>query len=146
MNEGEACPQPACPPKDKRDKLQCSNCVYEISCKKCDHTYVGETLRLFGVRLSEHQAEVKKAANKKYTRSERRASEPGGGATQMSRGGIRLIQVRVVFQDQALYARTSFRGAKTCKIGKKGVFLVIQTNFGKDMTDKLRKMHAKTRI
>ena len=28
--------------------------------------------------------------------------------------------IRVVFQDQALYARTSFRGAKTCKIGKKG--------------------------
>ena len=23
-----------------------------------------------------------------------------------------------------MYARTSFRGAKTCKIGKKGVFLV----------------------
>ena len=34
--------------------------------------------------------------------------------------------IRVVFQDQALYARTSFRGAKTCKIEKKrGVFLVI---------------------
>ena len=30
--------------------------------------------------------------------------------------------IRVVFQDQALYARTSFRGAKTCKIGKKGCF------------------------
>ena len=33
--------------------------------------------------------------------------------------------IRVVFQDQALYARTLFRGAKTCKIGKKSVFLVI---------------------
>ena len=33
--------------------------------------------------------------------------------------------IRVIFQDQALYARTAFRGAKTCKIGKKGVFLVI---------------------
>ena len=42
-----------------------------------------------------------------------------------------------------MYARTSFRGAKTCRIGKKGVFLVIETNFGKDMTNKLRKMHAK---
>ena len=30
--------------------------------------------------------------------------------------------IRVVFQDQAMYARTSFRGAKTCKIGKKDVF------------------------
>ena len=54
--------------------------------------------------------------------------------------------IRVVFQDQALYARTSFRGAKTCKIGKKGVFWVIKSNFAKNMTDKLRKMHAKMRI
>ena len=62
-------------PKDKRDKLQCSNCIYEIGCKNCDNTYVEETSRLFGVRLSKHQAEVITAANKKYTRSERRASE-----------------------------------------------------------------------
>ena len=33
--------------------------------------------------------------------------------------------IRVVFQDLAMYARTSFRGAKTGKIGKKGMFLVI---------------------
>ena len=45
-----------------------------------------------------------------------------------------------------MYARTSFRDAKTCEIGKKGVFLVILTNFGKGMRDKLRKTHAKTRI
>ena len=32
-----------------------------------------------------------------------------------------------------MYARTSFSGAKTCKIGKNGMFLVILTNFGKDM-------------
>ena len=51
--------------------------------------------------------------------------------------------IRVVFQDKAMYERTSFRGAKTYKIGKKGVFLAISTNFGKDMTDKLRKTHAK---
>ena len=29
--------------------------------------------------------------------------------------------IRVVFQDKAMYAGTSFRGAKTCKIGKKRV-------------------------
>ena len=45
-----------------------------------------------------------------------------------------------------MYVRTLFRGAKMCKVGKKGVFLVIRTNFGKDMMDKLRKTHAKTRI
>ena len=51
--------------------------------------------------------------------------------------------IRVVFQLQTMYARLSFRGAKTCKIGKKGVFLVIVTNYGKDMTDKLRKSMKK---
>ena len=45
-----------------------------------------------------------------------------------------------------MHTRTSFRGAKTCKIGKKGMFLVILTNFGKDVMDKLRKTHAKMRI
>ena len=54
--------------------------------------------------------------------------------------------IRVVFQDKAMYARTLFRGAKTHKIGKKGVFLAILTGFGKDMMDKLRKTHAKTLI
>ena len=68
----------------------------------------------------------------------------------MSRGyqaRPKIHVIRVVFRDQALYACISFRGAKTCKIGKKkGVFLVIKTNFGNNMTGKLRKMHAQTRI
>ena len=42
-----------------------------------------------------------------------------------------------------MYAGTSFRGAKMCKIGKKGVFLAILTNFEKDMADKLRKNACK---
>ena len=52
----------------------------------------------------------------------------GGGGTRMSRGYQARPQIhviRVVCHDQALYVRTSFRGAKTCKIGKKGVFLVL---------------------
>ena len=39
------------------------------------------------------------------------------GATRMSRGyqaHPKIHVIRVVFQDQAMYARTSFRGAKTC--------------------------------
>ena len=74
-----------------------------------------------------------------------------------SRGGALVFEVgyhprkkihaiRVVSQDQAMYPCTSFRGAKTCKIGKKDVFLVIFANFGKDVMCKLRKTHAKTRI
>ena len=46
----------------------------------------------------------------------------------MSRGyqaRPKIHVIRVVFQDHSLYARTAFRGAKTCKIGKKGVFLDI---------------------
>ncbi|XP_072030152.1 uncharacterized protein, partial [Amphiura filiformis] len=62
-------------PKDKRDKLKTGNCIYEIGCQNCDLTYVGETSRLFGIRLAEHKAAVNKANEKKFTRSERRASE-----------------------------------------------------------------------
>ena len=43
----------------------------------------------------------------------------------------KIHAIRVVFQDQAMYARTLFRGAKRAKLGKKGEFLVIVTNFGK---------------
>ena len=53
---------------------------------------------------------------------------PGGGGHSNVKGGYqarpKIHVIRVVFQDQALYARTAFRSAKTCKIGKKGVFLV----------------------
>lgn len=62
-------------PKDKRDTLQTSNCIYEIPCKNCEKSYVGETSRLFGIRLAEHKAETKKVDTKKFTRSGRRASE-----------------------------------------------------------------------
>ena len=75
---------------------------------------------------------------------------PGAGGALVCEVGYhprkRIHIIKVVLQDQAIYAPTSFRGAKMCKIGKKGVFLVILTNFGKDMTAKLRKTHAKMRI
>ena len=51
---------------------------------------------------------------------------PGGGGALECQGGYQAcpkIQViRVDFQSQALYTRTSFRGAKTCKIGKRVCF------------------------
>ena len=51
------------------------------------------------------------------------------GGTLECQGGYqarpKIHVIRVVFQEQAMYARTSFRSAKTCQIGKKGVFLVI---------------------
>ena len=52
------------------------------------------------------------------------ALKPGGPLE--GQGGYqarpKIHVIRVVFQSQALYARTSFRGAKTCKTGKKGMF------------------------
>ena len=45
--------------------------------------------------------------------------------------------IRVIFQDQVMYAHTSLMGAKTYKIGGKKGIHVILTNFGKDMTHSL---------
>ena len=42
-----------------------------------------------------------------------------------------------------MYSLTSFRGA--CKNGKKGVFLVILTHFGKDIR-KIKKNACKKRV
>ena len=56
------------------------------------------------------------------------AADPPGGLLVFEVGHHprkKIHVIRVVFQDQTMYARTSFRGAKTCKIGKKGMFLVI---------------------
>ena len=55
---------------------------------------------------------------------------------------IRVV-FQPVFQDQAMYVHTLFRGAKMCKIREMGAFLVMFANFGKDIMEKLRKKHAK---
>ena len=38
-----------------------------------------------------------------------------------------------------MYVRTLFRGAKMCRIGEKGVFLVMFTNYGKEHDGKIKK-------
>ena len=47
-------------PKDKRNLLDTSEVVYEVPCKGCNKSYVGETGRQLGVRLKEHQKTQKK--------------------------------------------------------------------------------------
>ena len=42
-----------------------------------------------------------------------------------------------------MYVRTLLRGAKTCKIGKKGVYLAILTNFGKGHDEQIKKNTCK---
>ena len=51
--------------------------------------------------------------------------------------------IRVVFQEQALYARTSFRGAKTCKIGKKVCFWSDMDKFWKEHDRQINKNACK---
>ncbi|XP_072039396.1 uncharacterized protein [Amphiura filiformis] len=48
-------------PKDKVDTIKTSGVVYEIGCKGCDKSYIGETGRPFGVRLKEHQKDAEKS-------------------------------------------------------------------------------------
>ncbi|XP_071947575.1 uncharacterized protein [Antedon mediterranea] len=64
-------------PKDQVDKLEVANCVYEISCSNCDHTYIGETGRCFGTRLKEHRKETEKITQqrKNFTRQSHRESK-----------------------------------------------------------------------
>ena len=51
--------------------------------------------------------------------------------------------IRVVFQDQAMYTRTSFRGAKTCKIGKKGCVFGHVDKFWKGHDGQIKKNACK---
>ena len=62
-------------PKDKLDKLNTPNCVYEIPCGNCNQTYIGETKRTFGIRMDEHKREAEKAGKQSYTRAKRLESE-----------------------------------------------------------------------
>ena len=70
----------------------------------------------------------------------------GGGALECQ-GGYqahpKIHVIRVVFQDQALYARTLFRGAKTCKIGKKGCVFGHIDKFWKEHDRQIKKNACK---
>ena len=67
---------------------------------------------------------------------------PGGGALVFEVGYHSRKKnhvIRVVFQDKAMYERTSFRGAEMYKIGKKGVFLAILEKFWKGHDGQIKK-------
>ena len=61
-------------PKDKKDITEISDAVYDIPCRTCDMSYIGETGRLFGTRLKEHQKDSEKISDIKFTRATRKAS------------------------------------------------------------------------
>ena len=60
-------------PKDKRNSKQTAEAIYEIPCKYCPKTFIGETGRLFKTRLSEHRIETEKVSAKSYTRAQRKS-------------------------------------------------------------------------
>ena len=62
-------------PKDKRDPLQTTDVIYNIPCKNCDKSYVGETGRKFGKRMDEHKSEAEKAGATVRTRAARKESQ-----------------------------------------------------------------------
>ena len=66
-------------PKDKRDPLTTTDCVYElpIPCSNCNSTYIWETGRRFSTRLNEHKKETEKveASRRNFTRQSRKQSE-----------------------------------------------------------------------
>ena len=62
-------------PKDKLDKFETCNCVYQIKCSNCDSSYIGEMGRKFKTRLGEHKKDVDSIAKKAFTRSERKLSQ-----------------------------------------------------------------------
>ncbi len=62
-------------PKDKIESRDKSEVVYQIPCKNCNKSYVGETGRKFDIRMKEHKAETDKDKDTIYTRSTRRQSE-----------------------------------------------------------------------
>ena len=41
-------------PNDKLEDTKKTDCAYQIPCKSCNQTYIGETVRTFGTRLDEH--------------------------------------------------------------------------------------------
>ena len=46
--------------KDKLDKENKINVVYQIDCQDCESKYVGETGRMLGDRIREHKSNVVK--------------------------------------------------------------------------------------
>ena len=64
-------------PKDKRDPLTTTDCVYEIPCANCDQTYIGKTGRRFSTRFNEHKKDTQKleASKQNFTRQARKESQ-----------------------------------------------------------------------
>ena len=86
-------------PKDKRNPEQSADMVYEIPCKSCKKTYVGETARIFKTRLGEHKNEAKKFDGRKFTRS--KASIPTDYTFKSAVAEHSVLENHVIGWDEA---------------------------------------------
>ena len=106
------------------------SCIFITASSPVSHSYFAPQVKLRSFEVKLHKmclrGQGQSVESGKYT-CQKWANPPGGPLE--CQGGYqarpKIHVIRVVFQDQALYAHTLFRGAKTCKTGKKGVFLVI---------------------
>ncbi|KAK7915480.1 hypothetical protein WMY93_011241 [Mugilogobius chulae] len=62
-------------PKDRIENHQKCNVIYEIPCKSCKKTYIGETGRAFTVRKHEHKKECEKETAGRLTRTEHQRAQ-----------------------------------------------------------------------
>ena len=61
--------------KDKADPLKKAHAIYQIPCKSCDQSYIGETTRPTYVRLKEHKVETEKLEDSRsFTRKQKKES------------------------------------------------------------------------
>ena len=61
-------------PKDKINKQNTIGVIYNIPCKNCPSSYIGETGRSLGVRINEHKKDVEKNKKGPFTRAARKES------------------------------------------------------------------------
>ena len=62
-------------PEDEVESEEQGVLVYEILCKSCGSTYLGETGRLVTTKLTEHKNDVEIAHREQYTSSEKTRSQ-----------------------------------------------------------------------
>ena len=60
--------------KRRKGSLQTTEAIYDIPCKNCPKTYIGETGRLFNTRFSEHRTDEENISPESFTRSQRKTS------------------------------------------------------------------------
>ena len=103
-------------PKDKVEPEKQGELVYQIQCRSCGATYIGDTGRLFKTRLIEHKKDVENAQKEQYTRSEKKrlqstTNKSAPAATQPPKNhlidweGVKVVDRRRRIVKEAIWMR-----------------------------------------